>query len=72
MDIVELIYRPSEPQGYAKDYEFGRATMRLRWAQGLSDAQTTLLVAMARTHAARGRCPHLRRAEGSPPDLAGQ
>ena len=43
MDIVELIYRPSDPQGPSKDYEFSRTTMRTRWAQGLSDAQTTLL-----------------------------
>jgi NTE family protein len=43
MDIVELIYRPAEPQGYAKDYEFSRDTMRMRWAQGLSDAQARLL-----------------------------
>jgi NTE family protein len=43
MDIVELIYRPTDPQGISKDYEFSRATMRARWAQGLSDAQTTLL-----------------------------
>jgi NTE family protein len=43
MDIVELIYRPSGPQGSMKDYEFSRATMRRRWQQGLSDAQTTLL-----------------------------
>jgi NTE family protein len=42
MDIVELIYRPTEVQGYSKDYEFSRTTMRARWAQGLSDAQTTL------------------------------
>jgi NTE family protein len=43
MDIVELIYRPIEIQGQSKDYEFSRATMRARWAQGLSDATTTLL-----------------------------
>lgn len=42
MDIVELIYRPTDPQGLSKDYEFSRATMRARWAQGSSDAQTTL------------------------------
>jgi NTE family protein len=42
MDIVELIYRPTEIQGHSKDYEFSRATMRARWTQGLSDAQTTL------------------------------
>src|SRR4030095_7560425 len=43
MDIVELIYRPTNTQGHAKDYDFSRTTMRMRWAQGLSDAQATLL-----------------------------
>jgi hypothetical protein len=43
MDVVELIYRPTEAQGHSKDYEFSRTTMRARWAQGLSDAQATLL-----------------------------
>ncbi len=43
MDIVQLIYRPHELQGCAKDYEFGRATMEARWDQGLADAETTLL-----------------------------
>jgi NTE family protein len=43
MDVVELIYRPTDAQGHSKDYEFSRTTMRTRWAQGLSDAQTTLL-----------------------------
>jgi NTE family protein len=43
MDVVALIYRPTGPQGHSKDYEFSRATMRTRWAQGLADAQTTLL-----------------------------
>jgi NTE family protein len=43
MDIVELIYRPSDPQGPSKDYEFSRTTMRRRWEQGLSDTHTTLL-----------------------------
>ena len=42
MDIVQLIYRPSEPQGSTKDFEFGRATMEARWAQGLADARATL------------------------------
>ncbi|HEV2956997.1 MAG TPA: patatin-like phospholipase family protein [Xanthobacteraceae bacterium] len=42
MDIVELIYRPSGPQGAAKDYEFSRATMRTRWEQGRSDATAAL------------------------------
>ena len=43
MDVVQLIYRPTDPQGHSKDYDFGRTTMRTRWAQGLSDAQATLL-----------------------------
>jgi NTE family protein len=43
MDIVELIYRPGDPQGVAKDYEFSRSTMRTRWNEGLCDARTALL-----------------------------
>jgi NTE family protein len=45
MDVVQLIYRPVEPQGASKDYEFSRGTMRARWEQGLSDAGTTLRAA---------------------------
>src|SRR5260221_458116 len=45
MDIVQLVYRPFEPQGAAKDYEFSRGTMNARWEQGLSDATTTLCAA---------------------------
>jgi NTE family protein len=45
MDIVQLIYRPHEPQGVCKDYEFSRVTMNARWEQGISDARTTLLAA---------------------------
>jgi NTE family protein len=43
MDIVELIYRPPDPQGPWKDYEFSRTTMCRRWEQGLCDTQMTLL-----------------------------
>ncbi|WP_226381830.1 DUF3734 domain-containing protein [Falsiroseomonas ponticola] len=43
MDIAQIIYRPAEPQGQSKDYEFSRGTMRERWAQGLSDATATLM-----------------------------
>ena len=42
MDIVQLIYRPIEPQGALKDFEFSRSTMEARWQQGLSDARATL------------------------------
>jgi NTE family protein len=44
MDIVQLIYRPDEPQGSLKDFEFSRPAMKLRWRQGLADARTTLRV----------------------------
>jgi NTE family protein len=42
MDIVQLIYRPFEPQGSTKDYEFSRATMLARWQRGREDANVTL------------------------------
>jgi NTE family protein len=42
MDIATLIYRPAEPQGSAKDFEFSRATMEARWLAGLNDAHATL------------------------------
>jgi NTE family protein len=42
MDIVQLVYRPIEPQGALKDFEFSRSTMEARWQQGFSDACTTL------------------------------
>jgi NTE family protein len=45
MDIVQMIYRPFEPQGALKDYEFSRITMNERWEHGLSDARTTLAAA---------------------------
>jgi NTE family protein len=45
MDIVQLIYRPFAPQGFAKDFEFSRDTMERRWQQGCSDAVTTLRAA---------------------------
>ena len=45
MDIVQLIYRPHEPQGSYKDYEFSRGTMNARWEHGLSDGRTTLAAA---------------------------
>lgn len=43
MDIVQMIYRPDDGQGHAKDYEFSRTTMLARWDQGLKDARETLL-----------------------------
>jgi NTE family protein len=42
MDIVQLIYRPAEPEGASKDYEFSRSSMEKRWRQGMADAQTAL------------------------------
>jgi NTE family protein len=42
IDIVQLIYRPDEPQGPLKDFEFSRPAMHQRWQQGLADARTSL------------------------------
>jgi NTE family protein len=42
MDIVQLIYRPTEPEGSSKDYEFSRSSMEKRWRQGMADAQAML------------------------------
>ena len=42
MDIVHLIYRPFERQGWSKDFEFSRGTMLDRWQAGRSDAEITL------------------------------
>jgi NTE family protein len=45
MDIVQLIYRPLEPQGMSKDTEFSRGAMNTRWEQGAADASVTLCAA---------------------------
>jgi NTE family protein len=42
MDIVQLIYRPTMPQGSSKDYEFSHFSMEQRWQQGLFDARKAL------------------------------
>jgi NTE family protein len=42
MDVAHLIYRPGEPQGPSKDFDFGRQAMESRWQAGLADAQATL------------------------------
>ena len=42
MDIVQLIYRPAEPEGASKDYEFSRSSMEKRWRQGTADAKAAL------------------------------
>ncbi len=42
MDIATLIYRPGEPQGASKDFEFSRSTMEARWREGFDDARATL------------------------------
>lgn len=45
LEIVNLIYRPAEPQGRTKDFDFDRDAMRDRWAQGLADARDALAAA---------------------------
>jgi NTE family protein len=42
MDIVQLVYRPFEPQGASKACEFSRSSMDVRWQQGISNARTAL------------------------------
>jgi NTE family protein len=42
MDIVQLVYRPTEPQGASKVCEFSRSSMEVRWQQGISNARTAL------------------------------
>ena len=42
MDIMQLIYRPIEPQGALKDFEFSRSSMEIRWQQGIFDANAVL------------------------------
>jgi NTE family protein len=44
MDIVQLVYLPTDAQGQSKDYEFSRTTMQERWSVGLNDARATLAV----------------------------
>jgi NTE family protein len=51
VDLVHLIYRPSEPQGSQKDYQFARTTAEQRWAQGRADTQRA-------TSAAPWRAPY--------------
>ena len=42
MDIVRLIYRPVEPQGASKTYDFSRSSLEKRWQEGTADARTVL------------------------------
>jgi NTE family protein len=42
MDIVQLVYRPTEPQGASKVCEFSGSSMEARWQQGISNARTAL------------------------------
>jgi NTE family protein len=45
IDVVHMIYRPAMPQGSQKDYQFDRATMGRRWADGRENARRTLRAA---------------------------
>jgi NTE family protein len=42
MDIVQLVYRPVEPQGVSKECEFSRSSMEARWQRGISDTRAAL------------------------------
>jgi NTE family protein len=41
-NIVQLIYRAKNYEGYSKDYEFSRAGMEEHWRAGYHDARRTL------------------------------
>lgn len=45
IDVVQLIYRPVEPQGSQKDFQFDRGTIERRWDEGRADAEATLQAA---------------------------
>lgn len=42
MDIVRLIYRPVEPQGASKTYDFSRSSLEKPWQEGTADARSVL------------------------------
>jgi NTE family protein len=41
-NLVHLIYRAMEYEGYSKDYEFSRDSMKEHWKAGYNDARRTL------------------------------
>jgi NTE family protein len=41
-NIVHLIYRPEDYEGYSKDYDFSRLTMEQHWKAGYNDTVRTL------------------------------
>ena len=41
-NVIHLIYRDKPYESYAKDYQFGMATMNEHWSSGLSDMAATL------------------------------
>jgi NTE family protein len=45
IDLVHLIYRPKEPQGSQKDYQFARSIMEQRWVAGHDDAAAAVAAA---------------------------
>ena len=45
VDLVHLIYRPKEPQGSQKDFQFGRETFERRWKAGHADARRAVAAA---------------------------
>jgi NTE family protein len=50
IDLVHLIYRPNAPQGSQKDYQFARAAIEQRWADGHADASAAIAAAPWRAH----------------------
>ena len=56
IDIVQLIYRPIEPLGAFKDFEFSRSTMAALEARAFRCAHRFAGLAMARANAEGARC----------------
>ncbi len=52
IDLVHLIYRPDQPQGSQKDYQFDRSSYEQRWAHGLRDTTSAIEKAPWRSSAA--------------------
>ncbi len=42
VDVVHLIYRPAEPQGSQKDFQFDRGSCNRRWNDGRADAEAAV------------------------------
>jgi NTE family protein len=54
IDLVHLIYRPDQPQGSQKDYQFDRSSYEQRWNHGRRDTESAIEKAPWRSSADLG------------------